>query len=604
MAEGTQVGSIYYDVDLDDKKFRAGADGVNNQLKGLEGAFKRAEHGSQMFAGALTAVGVAGLAAVGFGIKMAADLETMTQGFVTLLGSTEKANEAIKMIQKDAASTPFEMAGLVKANQLLTSVTKDANRSEAMLLNVGKALTAMGKGNEELDRIIVNLQLIGAVGKASMIDIKQFAFAGIPIFEMLKEHTGKTGDAINDMISNGEVSFEMLEEMFNKAGTGAGRFARAFELQGGTFNQLMSNFKDNIAITMGALVKELGIFDAVKGALSDLVEAMSNLAKPESIAQIRAFFEGMIQYLPIIIGFIIGGLTPAFVGLAIATWGALAPLLPFMAVGIAVGAVVMLLVNAFGGWTVVMANLQAAWNIFMVLYDSLIKPALEYLWNLILTQLVPALQELWNILAPILVPVLQFLGAVLVGVVVVAILATIGVLVVIIKTLVDWANKAKWAIETIIAFFNLMKDSVKKSVQEKIDFIMKVFNALPGNVQAAISNLANIIIKPFQDAWNKVSEILDKIKKGINDALNPTVRHSPSLVDNIRTGVDQIIDQYSRLSDLSLPDIVPAGLPVMGQGGGETATPIINVYVDKVGDMQDVNAIGRELGFRASMLPR
>ena len=93
---------------------------------------------------------------------------------------------------------------------------EDGNKSVDVLLDIGEALAAMGKGQAELDRIIVNLQQVGAIGYASMVDIKQFAYAGIPIFEMLQKQTGLAGDALADFISDGGVSFELLTEMFDK----------------------------------------------------------------------------------------------------------------------------------------------------------------------------------------------------------------------------------------------------------------------------------------------------------------------------------------------------------------------------------------------------
>lgn len=223
-------------------------------------------------------------AAVGFmaynlgksAIQSTADIEMMRQGFVTLLGSTKKADKAIERIKKDAAKTPFEIKGLIQANQLLTSVTKDADRSEDFLLNIGKALSAMGRGQPELDRIIVNLQQIGAVGKASTLDLKQFAFAGIPIFEMLQQETGLAGDALEDFITDGKVSFDMLEEMFAKAGTGSGQFAKAFETQTGTLNQLVSNAKDNLVILGVELLTQTGAFDAIKNAVDRFTTFLTN----------------------------------------------------------------------------------------------------------------------------------------------------------------------------------------------------------------------------------------------------------------------------------------------------------------------------------------
>lgn len=222
------------------------------------------------------ALGYMGMRIAKAAIQTTADLESMRMGFVTLLGSTEKADDALKRIKKDAAKTPFEIKGLIQANQLLTSVTKDADRSEDLLMDVGKALAAMGRGQPELDRIIINLQQIGAVGRASTLDLKQFAFAGIPIFDMLKESTGLAGKALEDFITEGNVTFEMLEEMFAKAGTGSGQFAKAFETQVGTLNQLISNLKDNFVILGSEILIQTGLFDLVKNAVSRFTNFLTN----------------------------------------------------------------------------------------------------------------------------------------------------------------------------------------------------------------------------------------------------------------------------------------------------------------------------------------
>jgi tape measure domain-containing protein len=253
-------------------------DEASSVLAGLKNNASQAADASKKFAVGLAAAATATAGFIGYGAKIAGDLEASRAGFITLLGSAGEADKVLAQIKKDAASTPFELPGLIQANQLLTSVTKDGMRSEDMLLNVGKALAAMGKGQPELDRIIVNLQQIGAVGKASLMDVRQFAFAGIPIFEMLQETTGKSGDALSDFISEGGVTFELLEQMFEKTGSAGGRFADAFKNQAGTFNQLLSNMKDNVTVAMADIVQSSGIFDILKNAMagvSDWVSANS-----------------------------------------------------------------------------------------------------------------------------------------------------------------------------------------------------------------------------------------------------------------------------------------------------------------------------------------
>lgn len=224
----------------------------------------------------ILAVGTAVTGALGFGVKIAADLETAEIGLGTLLNSTEEARKTVERLKIEAARTPFELPGLTKATQLLTSVTKDGDKSIDILLDVGEGLAAMGKGQAELDRIIVNLQQIAATGRAMTIDIRQFAFAGIPIYEMLAEVTGKTGEALGDFINEGGVTFELLTQMFDEANDEGGRFFNAFVNQSGSFNQALSNMKDSFAIFLSDIAKGTGLFDGLTQAMLTVSNVMGN----------------------------------------------------------------------------------------------------------------------------------------------------------------------------------------------------------------------------------------------------------------------------------------------------------------------------------------
>lgn len=214
--------------------------------------------------------------AASLGLKVSADMQTAEVGLTTLLGSAEKAHNTINRLKVEAARTPFELPGLTAAVQLLTSVTKDGDKSIDTVLNIGEALAAMGKGQAELDRISVNLQQIAAVGKASTLDIKQFAFAGIPIYEMLAETTGKNGEALQQLIEDGGVTFDVLTKMFDQANNAGGRFFGAFQNQSGTFNQAASNMKDSFGIMMSDIVNSSGLFAGVTSSMTQLSGVMSN----------------------------------------------------------------------------------------------------------------------------------------------------------------------------------------------------------------------------------------------------------------------------------------------------------------------------------------
>lgn len=246
---------------------------MTGDLNAVEKGSTRASSGFMGMAKSIAGVAAAyvsfrsAYSALSMGVSIAADLQTAEVGLKTLLGSAEEAQKTIARLKVEAARTPFELPGLTQATQLLTSVTKDGDKSIDILLDVGEALAAMGKGQSELDRIIVNLQQIAATGRAATIDIRQFAFAGIPIYEMLTETTGKSGEALEELITSGGVTFDILTKMFDEANDEGGRFFNAFVNQSGTFNQALSNMKDSFGIFMADIATKSGLFQGLTDAM-------------------------------------------------------------------------------------------------------------------------------------------------------------------------------------------------------------------------------------------------------------------------------------------------------------------------------------------------
>lgn len=593
-------GNIRWILDVEDSKYNAAlarakgsadalARDVDSKFSGIASsitnAFKKAETASFAFAGGLAAVGAAGAAAIGFGVKMAGDIEAARQGFVTLLGSAKLADEAIAQIKKDAATTPFEFAGLVRANQMLTSVTKNAPQSERLLLNVGKALSAAGKGGEELDNVIVNLQQIANTGKISELDIRQFGFAGINILELLADQYGVTKDQAGEMVKTSKDAFKDLEAAFVKAGEGGGRFSRAFIDQAGTFKQLMSNFRDIISQTAADIVTKTGIFDAVKKAIGGITSALMQF-KPQIVQGIKDFIAFVASNGPLIVGIIAGGLVPAFAALAISIGSAVIALAPFLLIGAAIGLLAQYIIS---NW----AQIGPIFSSLATTLTNLLGPSLNSIWQIIQTQLIPQLKELWTNVGPILMPVLKGLAILITGVVIAAIYLIVEVL----KTLIQWVTTTITGFNDLIAFFK----------------------TIPGSIQSIFSTVYDAITKPFKDAWNTIKDIAGKIKNEL-DKINPFHRSSPSLVDNVLRGVDIIKDQYASLAGIKLPAIAHT-MPSLAQSPTlQSFTPSrptvqpnyatgrgsgIDIHIDQmnVREQSDITDVARELGFRIETSP-
>lgn len=228
----------------------------------------------------VVSAGIMGL--VAGGIKYNAQLEQYQVAFTTLIGNAEEASDAISKIQEDASKSPFSTDALIEANQYLISAGVSADDARSTINALGDAISATGGGSNELSRMAQNLQQIKNLGKASSVDIKQFANAGINIYGLLADTMGLTVDEIKEM----DISFDVLNDALQKASSEGGQYFGAMETQSQTINGSISTLKDNIQQLLGELTAEL--VPVIKEILEYLLELVRKLKamSPEQKAQI------------------------------------------------------------------------------------------------------------------------------------------------------------------------------------------------------------------------------------------------------------------------------------------------------------------------------
>ena len=240
------AGSLTYDTKLDTKGFESGL----NKISATGVAI------GNLMADVIRQVAQTISEVTKMGVEYNAQIETYQTALTTLTGSAEEANKIIEQVKKDAASTPFEVASLVKGNQLLISAGLSAEQARDDILALGNAISATGGGEEELSRMVINLQQIKNVGKASALDIKQFAYAGIDVYGLLADYTGKTREEVTDL----EISYEDLTGALKFASKEGGKYFNAMEKQSKTFNGQLSNLKDNFMAFLGEVTIPLFTF--------------------------------------------------------------------------------------------------------------------------------------------------------------------------------------------------------------------------------------------------------------------------------------------------------------------------------------------------------
>nr|DAQ98766.1 MAG TPA: tail tape measure protein [Caudoviricetes sp.] len=211
----------------------------------------------QLLASAFQTIGKAALDAgtevVKTGVAYNAQIEQYQVALTNMLGSEDQAVEVLNQIKEDAAKTPFDTAGLTKANQLLISAGVDAESSRQTILALGDAVSATGGGNEELSRMAQNLQQIKNAGKATSADIKQFAYAGIDVYGILADYTGKTTAEVQKMT----VTYDLLTAALENASSEGGRYYGAMQTQSETLNGEWNTLKDNATQLAGVMTEDL-----------------------------------------------------------------------------------------------------------------------------------------------------------------------------------------------------------------------------------------------------------------------------------------------------------------------------------------------------------
>ena len=437
-----------------------------------------------------TAVNGFAIAIAKSGIEYNAQIETYLTRLTTLTGSATKAEQILEQIKQDALATPFEVSSLTQAESLLLATGLSAEQARGDILALGDAISASGGGNEELQRMAVNLQQIKNVGKATALDIRQFAFAGINIYGLLADSLGVTTEEVKEM----EISYEMLSKALQDASREGGKYYQAMEKQSTTYKGAMSNFKESVDVFTGAMAE--GLFDAIKDIIPPLTNLFNWLTKNKDI--VLAIAIPLLTFINIIMGFMIIqkviGIIAALNAVLLAN-----PIVLIIAAVVALVAAFIYLWNHCEGFRNFWIGL---WNGIV----SFVKGAIDMVVSIFNT-IVNFVKDNWQGLLLLLIN--PFAGA--------------------FKLLYDncegFRNFVNNFVSTIVNWFKSIPDKLKSMAEG----IVNVFKSLPEKMLNVGKNIITGLwdgIKGLKD-WviSKVTALGKSILKGIKNVLGI---HSPS----------------------------------------------------------------------------
>lgn len=294
-----------------------------------------------VIAGVGVALGALGLASV----KAAGQMEQTRIAFTTLLKDGEKAKSFLSELEKFAASTPFELPGVLDASKRLLAFGFSAEQVIPILTAVGDSAAALGIGEEGIQRLTLAIGQMQAKGKVSAEEMLQLAEAGVPAWEMLANKIGTDIPTAMDKASKGQISAaEGIQAVISGMNS---KFGGMMEQQAQTVNGIMSNIQDSVTQSMvvigDEIIEAFDIKPKLKGAqdaLGEFTEKVKSIGLADAIREIPSGFAGSMA---VIAGAALGVAIPAIVAL-VGTMGTLAVgagiiSAPVIALGAVVGGV-------------------------------------------------------------------------------------------------------------------------------------------------------------------------------------------------------------------------------------------------------------------------
>jgi len=180
-------------------------DAFRNAGRRVVDFFKSGVKWAGAFTGALAGMSIAG------GLKRALAVEDATLLMQQLGMSVEEIDRAIESVDRTFDGTPFANPDGFNFSAQLRTSGKSLDQIERDLRNVSN-VTAMTL-DKDFGRISELFLKMAANGRVTATDLNSIGLAGYPIRQVLGDALGVTTEELNAMVSAGDLSYDMLQEL-------------------------------------------------------------------------------------------------------------------------------------------------------------------------------------------------------------------------------------------------------------------------------------------------------------------------------------------------------------------------------------------------------
>lgn len=203
-------------------------------------------------------------------VKDAMEYESLFADVMVAMGNDAKlAQEEFEKLKDFASKTPFDLPGVVRASTMLRTAGIEADK----VIPTIKMLGDVARGNNDyFNRMALNFMQIQSAGVASARDLKEFAYMGVPITNVLE-----------DMGVTGVATAKDVENAFKIMTSAGGQFYNSMGLNAKTLNGAMSNMRDSFQQFSAS------IGDSLLPSVKEITRAMSELLNEVKNSE---FFKG------------------------------------------------------------------------------------------------------------------------------------------------------------------------------------------------------------------------------------------------------------------------------------------------------------------------
>lgn len=268
------MASIKFDITGDNssvlKAFRGVQDGVSQTARAVEQQGQSIENVFNRIKS------VASVAFAGFTAKeiistlgtVRGEFQQFEIAFETMLGSGQKAKRMISDLANLAATTPFDMKGVVNGAKQLLAYGFAANEITDTMRRLGDVSAGLGLNLQDLTWLYGTTMV---QGRLFTRDLMQFTGRGIPLTEELAKQFGVTKDKVSELVTAGKVGFPEVKKAIESLTNEGGKFGGLMEKQSHSITGQISNIQDTIEMA----INDLGT--QTEGLMNDALDITSKV---------------------------------------------------------------------------------------------------------------------------------------------------------------------------------------------------------------------------------------------------------------------------------------------------------------------------------------